>query len=258
MLSLFSLLLLLLHRSHPGATDRLTLATSFVLSPLQKGVSLATQRVAGFWEWMTSLSHLRDDNERLAAELAAMQAENERLKEVELENQRLQKLLDFKEKVYIRVALARVIGREPSSWFRTVLLDKGSRSGIARNMAVVTNAGIVGRVIDAAPRTAKVMLITDPGSSVSALVQRSRALGVLAGTGRRMCELRHLSMEDDLQTGDQIVTSGEESLFPKGLVVGTIESVERPPNALSPVVTVRPAVNLRSVEEVFVVAAQKD
>src|SRR5258706_11892944 len=188
-LTIFTCLLMVVHRRHPSATEQVSETTSFLLSPFQRAVSGTSRSISGGWDWLSSLSRLRTENERLTAELSAANHENERLHEMELENARLQKLLNFKEKVYFRVALARVIGKEPTSWYRTVLLDKGTRGGIAKNMAVVTHAGIVGRVIDSTPRTSKVLLVTDPTSSVSAVVQRTRALGVVAGTGKRSLEM---------------------------------------------------------------------
>lgn len=172
--------------------------------------------------------------------------------EVEEENKRLRRLLNLKEHSPYESLASSVIAREPSNWFQTLLLDRGERSGVKKDSIVVTPEGLVGRVIKVNKNSSQVLLITDPGSEIGALVQRTRIQGVIQGRKRDLI-LKYLPLEADVREGDLVLTSGlEGGLFPKGLAIGRIKKIEPPhPQNLFLKIVVIPEVNLSSLEEVL-------
>lgn len=177
--------------------------------------------------------------------------------EMEEENKRLRRLLDLKEQSSYEGLASSVIAREPSNWFQTLLLDRGERSGVKKDSIVVTPEGLVGRVIKVNKNSSQVLLITDPGSEIGALVQRTRIQGVIQGRKRDLI-LKYLPLEADVREGDLVLTSGlEGGLFPKGLAIGRIKKIEPPhPQDLFLKIVVIPEVNLSSLEEVLLLKIQ--
>lgn len=173
--------------------------------------------------------------------------------EVEEENKRLRRLLNLKERSLYESLASSVIAREPTNWFHTLLLDKGERFGIKESSIVITPEGLVGRVIKVNKNSSQVLLITDPGSEIGALVQRSRIQGVIQGR-RRYLILKYLPLEADVREGDLVITSGlEGGLFPKSLAIGRIKEIESPhPQDLFLNIIVIPEANLTSLEEVLI------
>jgi len=172
--------------------------------------------------------------------------------EIEEENKRLRRLLDLKEHSIYEGLPSSVIAREPGNWFRALLLDRGERSGVKKNSIVVTPEGLVGRVIKVNKSSSQILLITDPGSEIGALVQRTRIQGVIQGRKRDLI-LKYLPLEADVREGDLVLTSGlEGGLFPKGLVIGRIKKIEPShPQDLFLKIVVIPEVNLSSLEEIL-------
>jgi len=177
--------------------------------------------------------------------------------EIEEENKRLRRLLDLKEHSIYEGLASSVIAREPGNWFQALLLDRGERSGVKKNSIVVTPEGLVGRVIKVNKSSSQVLLITDPGSEIGALVQRTRIQGVIQGRKRDLI-LKYLPLEADVREGDLVLTSGlEGGLFPKSLVIGRIKKIEPShPQDLFLKIVVIPEVNLSSLEELLLLKTQ--
>jgi len=173
--------------------------------------------------------------------------------EVRLENKRLQELLDFKEKSKFKVVAARVIGGGSDNLSSAILLDKGSSNGIKKGCVVISYLGLVGRITEASGASSRAMLINDTGLSVSAIDQRSRQEGLVSGTLGNNLIMRYLPKEADVKVSDLIVTSGLTPSYPKGLIIGEIIEVGEDFSGLSRYATVKPAVNLSSIEEVLVI-----
>lgn len=192
-------------------------------------------------------------NERLGKDNAALKEKLNTLEELSLENARLKNLLYFKQKALFRTIGARVIGRSPDNWSSVVIIDKGSYHGIRRKMAVITELGLAGRVIETSEQTSKIMLINDPSSAVSALVQRSRQEGLVCGTLGNSLVMRYLSSDADIKVSDKIITSGLTEWYPKGTVIGTVIALTEEFAGLSRNAIIKPAVNLSSLEEVLIV-----
>jgi rod shape-determining protein MreC len=148
---------------------------------------------------------------------------------------------------------AQIIGTDPSSWFRTIIIDKGTKHGVQRGMAVVAPEGVVGYVLQISPHCAKVLLITDFNSSVDVLIQRSRGKGVAEGNGENRCRLKYATRKEDIQPGDMVVTSGMGGRYPKGLVIGKISKVDKKSYGLFQKAEIVPSVNFAKLEEVFVI-----
>ncbi|MFH1847886.1 MAG: rod shape-determining protein MreC [Candidatus Omnitrophota bacterium] len=234
----------------PAAVKTLTIKAMDVLSfPLK-----AAGRISG------SLADVLMPKNRYERRIMALQkkvsALNGRLiqlKDIEMENERLSGLLSFKKKFsYVTVA-SRVIGRDPSGWGSVIIIGKGKEHGIAPDMAVCTDEGLIGKVIETGASWAKVMLIDDPDFSVGVIVQRTRELCIGKGAGGGVCKLVHLSPNDDLKVGDKIVTAGVGNIFPKGIFVGVVSDISRERSSGQPefYATIEPAADLFKVEEVL-------
>jgi rod shape-determining protein MreC len=192
-------------------------------------------------------------NDRLIKENAQLRQKMESLKELYFENQRLKKLLAFKQDSVFKLVASRVIGRLPDNWSSGVIIDKGSFSGIRRGMPVITYDCLVGRVAEVEKFFSKVTLITDPGLGVSALIQRSRQEGLVCGTLGLYLMMKYLPQDADAQEGDLVVTSGLNSQYPKGISIGKVSYIAKDSSGLSSYCLITPERNLSRIEEVMVV-----
>ncbi len=222
-----------------------------VTGPVQSVFASMVGGVADVWERYFSLVDTVEDNRRLVAENRALKAELVLNEEVRLENQRLRLLLDFKEAQEIATLPARVIAEDASSWFRTVTIDKGREHGVTEGMPVVVAEGVVGRVVRSSERYSRVLLITDASSAVATLLQDNRARGVCRGQGDLLV-FDFVLRQEEVNPGDRVVTSGMGGVFPKGLVVGVVKSVDSQEFGLFQSITITPAVDFSHLEEVLV------
>ena len=171
--------------------------------------------------------------------------------EMERENQRLKKLLNFSMPSAERSIGARVIGQDGTPWKKVLEIDKGSRQNIKRDMAVLAPEGLVGRVLETDPATSSVILLVDPDCRVSALTATSRAQGVIFGIGTEKLQMKYLALDAEIAVGEDVTTSGIGSIFPKGIQIGKIESIERDSDGLHLLALVNPAVPFSKLEEVL-------
>jgi len=175
--------------------------------------------------------------------------------ELKKENERLRKLVDFKKELPGKTIPARVIGRDLMPWRRTILIDKGSANGIKKQMAVVNAEGLVGRVIEVAPFSARIILLLDPQSRVSTLFQESRDSGVAEGDGSSFLRVTHIDRESAVKVGDRVVSSGMGKVYPKGIPIGQVEMVGTEKEGLELFASTRPYVNFSRLEEVLCVTS---
>lgn len=223
-----------------------------ILLPVQAGMVRVADALSGAWQRYTEIGRLRVENARLRAEVEALNREVAALREQAAAAQRLERLLELRGQVSYDGLAARVIARDPSRWFSTMVIDRGSRDGVRRNAPVVTPDGVVGRVIEVTPFAARVLLIVDARSAVGVLVQSTRDAAVVEGQGTDRLHLLYLSRAAQVEPGDVLVTSGLGGVFPRGLVVGRIVSVQREEGALLQEAEVEPAAALGRLEEVLV------
>jgi rod shape-determining protein MreC len=238
---------------------RLTSSTLFferlvmsAVMPLQEAIDNLVQGVNRFWHGYIDLLHVRSDNIRLRQEADELQGKLHRYEEAFLQQQRLRELLELRSQVVPNPVVAEVVGIDPSQWAEAVTVNKGSHNHLRKDIAVVTHQGLVGRTVEVAPHYTTVLLITDRRSAVDALVQRTRARGIVVGKSRRLCELRYVDFHEDIRVGDVIISSGLGEVYPKGLLIGTVVSVRQKSYGLFHEVEVKPAVDLAKLEEVLV------
>jgi rod shape-determining protein MreC len=224
-----------------------------ITAPVQKVVWGAIDGIGNVWRGYFYLVGLEKENQALKRELQGLKLQMNRYREAELANERLRALLNFKKSIATPLLPAQLVAFDPSGWFQTVLIDKGRDDGVLLDMAVVSAEGLVGRVIGVGKHHAKVLLILDGNSAVDAYIQSSRARGVLVGLGRELCLLKYVQRNEEVKVGDKVVSSGMGGVFPKGLLVGTVQEVVRGSSGLFQRVEVEPAVNFSRLEEVMIV-----
>jgi rod shape-determining protein MreC len=222
-----------------------------VFAEVQRGVSSAIGGVQTSWERYFALQEVHRENERLAQQVASLRVELQQERALAHQSRALEELLDLRTRTELATTGAAVIGSGASPEFRTITIDKGTGDGLRPDMAVIAPAGVVGRVITPSARAAKVQLLIDRNAAAGALVERSRAQGVVEGTGRDL-RLNFVAGTADIQIGDVLVTSGIDGIYPKGFVVGEIESLEHNAGEFTQII-VRPAVDFSTLETVLVV-----
>jgi len=227
-----------------------------ITAPLQKIIDSSVEAVADGWEHYLWLVETETENRRLHYENSQLRAELARLDEARIANERLRKLLNFKQDVTIPVLPAQVIAEDASSWFRTVVIDKGSKDGLREGLPVVVAEGVVGRTLQVAPFQSRVLLITDASSAVAVLVQSSRSRGICRGEGEQL-SLDYALRREEVHEGDQVITSGTGGIFPKGLPVGKVSSAYQGPYGLFQAIEVEPSVDFSRLEEVLVLLREK-
>ena len=235
-----------------GGVPMLEAVTFGLFAEVQRGASLLIARTQDSWQNYLVLQQVRSENERLKLEVARLQVGLQQERAVAEQSRTLQQLLEFRSSVSLATTGAAVIAGGASPDFRTMTIDKGTSEGVRPDMAVIAPAGVVGRVIMPATRASKVQLLIDRNAAAGALVERSRAQGVVEGSGADVLHMNYVSGVADVEVGDQVVTSGIDGIYPKGFVIGQIESIERGAGEFSAIV-IRPAVDFASLEAVLVV-----
>ncbi|NVM24321.1 MAG: rod shape-determining protein MreC [Desulfobacterales bacterium] len=224
-----------------------------VAAPFQKLFMGTISITRNIWRNYFFLVETRQENLLLKKEIDLLKIENSKYQELLLANQRLQKLLNFRENTDEPVLPARVIGWDSSGLFKSIIIDKGEKDGLRINTPVVNSEGAVGRVVSVSSNYAQVLLITDQNSAVDGLVQRSRGRGMVKGMGSGECYFDYVIKTCDIKEGDTIVTSGLGRIFPKGLYLGKVKEINDSPNKLFKDVRVTPAVDFSKLEEVLIV-----
>jgi rod shape-determining protein MreC len=235
-----------------------------VLEALTFGVFAEVQRAAtggigsvrDVWQNYFALQETRQENQNLRAELAQLRVGLQQERALAEQSRMLQKLLDMKMETPLKTTAAYVIAGAASPDFRTATIDKGTRDGLKPDMAVISPAGVVGRIILPTSRAAKIQLLIDRDAAAGAVTERGRAQGVVVGTGPSL-RFDNVSGTADLKVGDRVVTSGIEGIYPKGFEIGQIESIERRAGEFSAII-IRPTVEFSSIEAVLVVLTESN
>lgn len=224
------------------------------MAEIQRVATGGIGEARGFWQNYVNLREIGRENESLKQRVSQLEVSLQRERALAEQTRVLQQTLDLKTDTPFATTAAMVIASGASPDFRTMTLDKGSSQGLATDMAVLAPEGVVGRVILPTPRAAKVQLIIDRNAAAAGLVERSRAQGVVVGTGGDTVRFEYVPGSADLKVGDRVVTSGMDGIYPKGFVIGQIESIQRSAGEFSNVL-IRPAVNLSALETVLVVTS---
>jgi len=224
-----------------------------LMRPFQTGIQMTVGGIKDVYFNYSALRCLGVENYKLKARIRRLETEQNRLLEDEATNKRLRELMQFRSELPAGSVTASVIANSASTWFHSLLLDKGKSAGVEKGMAVISHLGVVGQVVSVTSKNAKVLLITDSHSGVDAIVQRSRARGIVAGSLENGPIMKYVKRSDDLQEGDRLVTSGLDGVFPKGLLVGAVSKVNKKSIGLFQHVEVNLAVDPARLEEVLVV-----
>lgn len=230
----------------------LEMVTFGAFSEVQRGAAGLTGGLRGGWSGYVSLRGVRAENEQLRRQLGELQVAFQQERAKAERTRQLERLLGFQHDVQIEMIPASVIGASASSEFHTLTIDRGSNAGVARNMAVIAPTGVVGRIVTPTAHAAKVQVLIDRNAAAGALVERSRAQGVVVGAAVELLRMDYVAVTADVKAGDTIVTSGIDGIYPKGFVIGKVESVEGG-NGIYKAIRVRPAVDFNRLEEVLVV-----
>lgn len=245
-------------RDADGQQKVLRIWTQTFASPLQNASSKASGATTGFFQQIWNFRRTAQENEQLKERLNALEAELNNARQAEAENERLKALLDLNQQSDIKSVPARVIARDPSVWFNTITINRGSTSGIGVNMPVVTGGGIVGRVITVSPFAAQVMLITDEKAGAGAVVGQlgqSGALGSVRGRadlGVGIVEMRYVSGLEKVEVNDTVMTTGQDGIYPPGLNVGRVVEVKNGSATQAHQILIQPGAQLDHLEEVAV------
>ena len=229
-----------------------------LFSPIQRSSDAAFNAVSSVWHGYIDLRGVRKENEKLEEEVARLEQALWMERDVVASYRRLSSVLELAERIPGNPVVAEVIGVDASAWFRTITVNRGASQGVALNAPVIASGGLVGRVISMGSDVAQIQLLTDRDCSVGALLARTRARGVVAGSGEQASPtgltLNYVSNLEEIVEGDVIVTSGMDGIYPKGIAIGRVASVRNGPR-LFKIITVEPAANLDRLEEVFILQA---
>ena len=223
-----------------------------LIGKAQSGITSVTGFFISFWDGYIALVDVGEENVRLRAELQKFKAINNEYREAVATNVRLTKLLGLKKSLPPPTLTARIIGKDPSLWFKTVIIDRGSSDGVKQGMPVVTVEGIVGQIMSASPHYAKVLLASDPNSAIDVLVQNTRAQGIIKGNGTDY-QLHYVLRNWKITQGDAIVTSGLGGVFPKGLQVGTVTKVTESRRGMFQQIDIKPSVDFLQLEHLIII-----
>ena len=234
-----------------------------VVSPFQRAFSWVGSQLAFVKNSVAEISHLHEQNKQLREEVELLRAQNLTASEYASENQRLRNLLGYKQAaVQFDLVAASVIGRESASWSSVIVINRGTFDGVANNMAVVTEMGLVGHVMEAGLNSSKVQLLLDPRSSVGTLIQRpeSRVAGIVEGDIKNpnFPKMVNIPKDSDVQVNDMVVTSGFGGVYPKGLVVGKIIDIHNEEGGLLKYGVLDPSVDFQKLEDVAVIVASRE
>jgi rod shape-determining protein MreC len=226
------------------------------VSPFERAGAHGISHVRDTWNHYFALQNTSRDNEELKRENGALKLQITQLESKAAEADRLASLLKFRQTNQdVPMVSARVIGGSPDSVSQTIYLDRGERDGIRRNMGVITPDGVVGKVIESYKDTAQVLLLTDKDSGVGAMLADSRIQKPVGGTGEPLLVMKYISNDDTVNSGERVVTSGMDRIFPRDLPVGTVADVKA--GVPFKQIRVRPSANLDRLEEVFVLLTLK-
>jgi rod shape-determining protein MreC len=252
------LLLLAAHMLSSGVKQGDTLArpqglVSEALRPFQAASSRMGHSATDLVRHYVWLVNVTRENERLTKQVAQLSEQQTRMVEVEAQNRRLAELLDLKEALDLKVVAADVIGSDATGMARTLIVGQGSGAGLQPGMGVIATGGVVGKLIASSPNAARVILLSDHNCAIDAFDQRSRTRGIVSGMADDGVIMKYVERIEDLKPGDPVITSGLDGVFPRGLLIGYLSAIDRKGPGLFLNVSIKPAVDLRTLEQVLVI-----
>ena len=224
-----------------------------VIGPFQTAISKVSNYSGSIRQKYVDLLSVREENEQLRQELLQYRTANIEYREALATNVRLQKLLELKESLPPPTLTAEIVGKDPSLWFRTLTINRGSSDGVQKGMPVVTVEGVVGQILTSSPNYSKVLLATDPNSAVDVITQKTRVHGIVKGLGRDAFGLNYVLKSAVVEKGDFVLTSGLGGVFPKGLMVGSVLEITNSRRGMFQKIEIEPAVDFSQLEHLIII-----
>jgi rod shape-determining protein MreC len=224
-----------------------------IAAPVQKAITRPVHSVAETWQRYVALVDVESENERLREQVAKLEQENLQFREALVVSGQLQRIAQMRRDFEVPLLPAQVVGQDASTWSQALLLDRGRTSQVRAGMPVIVDQGLVGLMSATTLHAGRAMLVLDRRSAVDAMIQRSRARGLVRGLGGDELEFSFMVRGDDVQVGDDVISSGVGGVYPKGIRVGTVVSVKADRDLLLHTARVKPAVDFGRLEQVFVV-----
>ena len=256
-LCLLFLLMSVSSRTRAGSTRTMFERTVMtIFSPVPKTVNRIGGTASDMYHGYVDMRRAVNENFALRAKVAALTTENVKLRQSAGDLRRLRSLLGYSEQFNMNTSMAQAIMLDTAGRFKSIIIDRGSDDGVQVNDAVVNANGLIGRVVLTTRDLSKIQLVTDSNCSVGALVERTRRQGVVRGDGTSSASMYDVPSLADVQPGDRVLTAGIDGIYPKGIPIGTIVRSD-PGQSLFKTISVRPAVDVSSIEEVIVIHTRK-
>ena len=240
-----------------GSLHKLVIET---VGPVQKLFAAGGASIGNFkreyLDILQDVIKVREENKRLLKQLQETEAILNRSREAMATNASLRRLLEFKNNLVRPSVGATVIGKDPSTWFRSVIIDQGANRGIVKGNAVVNSDGVVGQIFTASPNYAKVLLAIAPSSAIDVMLQQSRVRGMLKGNGTLTYRLEYILKTVEVAEGEHVVTAGYGGVFPTGVPVGVVSRIVRKPRGMFHEIEVTPSVDYQKLEHLTVIEQQ--
>jgi rod shape-determining protein MreC len=222
------------------------------MGPIQGGASKLTNSFQAFAGDYLALWNIRDDNKQLRLKIVDYQQQLDQLREAYARNRYLENELAFKKVENFPALTARVVGKDPSFWFKTLIVDRGKNDGVIKGMVARTSLGVVGQVIQVSDNYAKILLTNAPSSAVDAMIQKNRVRGILKGAADKGYVLYYVLKNAEVEVGDRVVTAGVGGVFPSGIPLGTVSEVRSKRRGMFQEIEVAPVVDFGRLEMVFI------
>ena len=230
--------------------------TQAVANFVQSPVTSVSSSVTGFFQTFVNLRSAQTENDKLKEQVQELQVQVQQKEELAKENESLKALLQLKSESKIDVLPAQIIGRDPSLWFDSAIINRGSLDGVKLNMPIVNNGGLIGRVVSVSPITAQINLVTKEKSGLGGVIGElgnSNALGVVSGNGKReLLEMGYIPGTIEVQVGEMVYTTGQDGIYPAGLKIGEISEVNPGSATVTQQIFIKPSAKLYAMEEVAV------
>lgn len=220
---------------------------------IQSGFTIVSGGGSSVWNGYINLVNVQEENRQLVEEVKRLRSEAIYLKEKAATGDSLMELLKLGDTSAVKHVAANVIAKDPANWYGALVINKGEEDGIKPNMGVITAEGVIGRIVKTAPDYSRVLLLSDRNSAVAGLIQRTGYEGIAEGQQGRVLRLNYIMTDADVLDGDIVITSGTDGVFPRGIVIGRINKIEKPQNRLFQSIELIPVATLSKVREVMVI-----
>jgi rod shape-determining protein MreC len=258
LLAILTAALLILPEANDGPLKTMGRTVATIASHPLRALDALTQGIDSIWSRYIMLRHIEEENLKLRREIAILQEDTSQLRERAAGTDRLRELLTLKEELPYTTIAARVIARDPTNWYRSIVINKGEDDGVATDMGVMTPSGAVGRVVKVQGQISIVLLIIDRNNAITGLVQRTRDEGIVEGTEKGTAWIKYLPLLSNVKVGDIVVTSGMVGGFPRGLPIGRITRIERREAELFLSAEIQPETDFGRLEEVLIITTPRE